>query len=489
MVDHQWTVPASILPYGIALPSWRAFLGMLVGLALPLSSERAQAILIERTTLPDPMTVADSSRGVVIATCSRGSTIESPGVFSLDRLLGGAAPAKFTAYPLWRGYRGDIPFRAGQRYALLLRTAPAPIGLEFRRVFRWRESADFEVWDSDNVGTSGGQAFTDSAAAELYSAIWRFRRLPRERQAALVAVWARSPGPPYAWAMEAIGRHPDLGSTEPVRDFLLGRLRNGWDMNREWAARQLALNPDTTTRQAFSSLAHADSTGPGLAVLLGSHDHSPWVRHTILSIADETLASAPGPAPDILRLNGPDVDRWVITLGQLRALTEALQPDSSDAERLMLIRIAQWARPRHWVRFAALRPLAHDTSQVVRDLIWQTVEGDPAGRSVWVEDAPEPGNVTPYWTTKELHRALCDTSSIIRFFAYEEVGGRRDLGGADSILVWLRQNRVPGRGDILEEAKDARTLGETRSTAKLADSKWGRSARITSVGRLDAGAR
>jgi hypothetical protein len=155
----------------------------------------------------------------------------------------------------------------------------------------------------------------------------------------------------------------------------------------------------------------------------------------------------------------------------------------------MLIRIAQWARPRHWVRFAALRPLAHDTSQVVRDLIWQTVEGDPAGRSVWVEDAPEPGNVTPYWTTKELHRALCDTSSIIRFFAYEEVGGRRDLGGADSILVWLRQNRVPGRGDILEEAKDARTLGETRSTAKLADSKWGRSARITSVGRLDAGAR
>ena len=304
------------------------------------------------------------------------------------------------------GYRGDIPFRAGQRYALLLRTAPAPIGLEFRRVFRWRESADFEVWDSDNVGTSGGQAFTDSAAAELYSAIWRFRRLPRERQAALVAVWARSPGPPYAWAMEAIGRHPDLGSTEPVRDFLLGRLRNGWDMNREWAARQLALNPDTTTRQAFSSLAHADSTGPGLAVLLGSHDHSPWVRHTILSIADETLASAPGPAPDILRLNGPDVDRWVITLANYepsrRRYSRTAQMPSGSCSS------GSPSGPVHVTGCDSLllRPLAHDTSQVVRDLIWQTVEGDPAGRSVWVEDAPEPGNVTPYWTTKEPHRAL-----------------------------------------------------------------------------------
>ena len=422
------------------------------------------------------MTAADSARGVVIATCTRGSTYESPAVFNLDQLLGGAAPRKFTAYPLSRGYRGDIPFRAGQRYALLLRVPPAPIGPEFRRVFRWRESADFEVWHSDNVGAPIGRAFTDSAAADLYSAIWRLPRLPREEQAALVAAWARSPGPPHAWAVAAILRHPDLGSTASVRDFLLERLRVGWDMNREWAAGQLALHPDSTTRGVFLSLAHGDSTEPGLAVLLGAHDRNPWVRQTILSIADQTLAGAPGAAPDMLRPNDPNADRWMITLGRLRATTEALQPDSSEAERIMLIRIAQWTRPRHWLRYTALRPLAHDTAQAVRRLIWQTVEGDPVARSVSVEDAPEPSDITPYWTTEEVHRALCDTSSIVRFYAYTEVGRRRDLVGADSILTWLRQNRVPGRADIpLEEAGAMiRTLGETRSPAVLADLiAWG----------------
>ena len=449
----------------------RGLLGVLVACVVELSSERAGAIVIEHPTLPDATTAADSARAVAIATCTRGSTYESPAVFNLERLLGGAAPAKFTAYPLSRGYRGNIPFRAGQRYALLLRTVSAPIGPEFRRTFHWRESSDFEVWHSDNVGGAVGRAFADSAAADLYSAIWRLPRLPREQQAVLVAAWARSPGPPYAWAVEAIRRHPDLCSTESLRDFLLERLRNGWDTNREWAARHLARNPDSTTRRVFSSLARDDSAGPKLAVLLGSHDRSPWVRRTILSIADQTLASAPGPAPDMLRLNEPGIDRWVATLGRLGAITEALQPDSSEVERSMLIRIAQWARPRHWLRYAALRPLAHDTTQVVRHLIWQTVEGDPAARSVWVEDAPEPGDVTPYWTTEELHRALCDTSSIVRFFACGEVGRRRDLVGADSILVWLRQNRVPGRVDIpLEEAAVMiRTLGETRSPAAFAD--------------------
>lgn len=397
-------------------------------------------------------------------------------MFNLDQLLGGAAPPKFTAYPLSRGYRGDIPFRAGQRYALLLRVPPAPIGPEFRRVFRWRESADFEVWHSDKVGASVGRAFTDSAAADLYSAIWRLPRLPREQQAALVAAWARSPGPPYAWGVAAILRHPDLGSTASIREFLLERLRVGWDMNREWAAGQLALHPDSTTRRVFLSLAHGDRTEPGLAILLGAHDRNLWVRQTILSIADQALAGAPGAAPDMLRPNDPNVDRWMITLGRLRATTEALRPDSSEAERIMLIRIAQWARPRHWLRYAALQRLARDTAQVVRRLLWQTVEGDPAARSIWVEDGPEPGDVTPYWSTEELHRALCDTSSIVRFYAYTEVGRRRDLVGADSILTWLRQNRVPGRADIpLEEAGAMiRTLGETRSPAVLADLiAWG----------------
>jgi len=451
--------------------SWRALLGVLVACAVALSSERAGAILIERPTLPDATTVADSARGVVIATCTRGSTYEVPAIFNVDALLGGAVPATFTAYPLSRGYRGDIPFRAGHRYALLLRTAPAPIGPEYRRVSHCQAAASSEARHSDKVGPTVGRAFTDSAAADLYSAVWRLSSLGREQQAAQVAAWARSPGPPYDWAIELILRHPDLGAAEPIRAFLLERLRVGWDLNREWAAGQLALHPDSTTRKVFLSLAHGDSDGPKLAVLLGSRDRSPWVRQTILSIADQTLAGAPGPAPDMLRLNEPDVDRWVITLSRLRAIAEALQPDRSEAERLMLIRIAQWARPRHWLRYAALRPLAHDTTWVVRRLIWQTVEGDPAARSVWVENAPEPGDVTPCWTTEELHRALCDSSSIVRLFACAEVGRRRDLVGADSILAWLRQNRVPGRVDIpLREAEAMiKALGESRSPAAFAD--------------------
>ena len=44
------------------------------------------------------------------------------------------------------------------------------------------------------------------------------------------------------------------------------------------------------------------------------------------------------------------------------ALADALTPDNSEAERLELIRIAQWADPSSALRYAALKPLADDAA-------------------------------------------------------------------------------------------------------------------------------
>ena len=431
--------------------------------ALALATGPAEAIQAERLTLPDALTAADSARGAVLATCVRGGTLAVPALFRLERRLGGAVPDTFTAYPPFGNTRGGVPPRAGYRYALLLRDAPPPAGPEFRRVFQWREAAQFEVWHSAVVSPEVGAAFNDSAAAALYGAIWTLPQRRRSDQVADLAAWARSGGPALSWAGEAIGRHPEVWG-DPLRDFFLESLKGRWEWNQEWAARQLAMHPDTATRAEFLRLASGDSLMRELAIILGSRDRVPWVRQIILMLGEKTLSDLPGPLPNFFD--------W----RTLRALTEALSPASSAAERRLLIRIAERARLDHWLRYAALRPLARDTSAVVRGLIWQTVRGDSASRSVSVEDGPEPDEVTPYWTADELHQALQDTSSGVRYYAYGEVSRRRDLQAADTIVVWLRQNRVPGRADIplAEAGLLIRTLGDTRSPAAFDDlMAWG----------------
>jgi len=318
-------------------------------------------------------------------------------------------------------------------------------------------------------------ASADSALGALYRSIWKMPRLPSAEQVATLANWGRTGGPALNWAAEATGRHPDLWGI-PIRDFFLERLRVGWDLNQEWAARQLSAHADSTTRGVFAVMAGGDSTQRRLAVLLGSRDSTAWVRRTILMIADDALAGIPGQLPYLNRLDTPDFERWLPTLQLLGALTEALSPANSEPERLALIHIAQRARPRHWLRYAALRPLAHDSSEVVRELIWETVRGDSASRTFWIEDAPEPDEVTPYWTADELHRALQDPSSIVRFYAYDEAARRKDPEVADTLIVWLDQNRVPGRAQIqLDEAVTMiKTLGEIQSPAALPKiMEWG----------------
>jgi HEAT repeat protein len=468
-MESSAKVAAAVLTRGLGLRRVALSAAMAASIAA-LSAFRVEAILVEAPSLPDALTAADSSRAAALATCVRGNTYALPALFRLERRLGGVIPDSFTVHPVPRGARGDVFFREGSRYALLLRSAPPPVGPEFRRIFHWRQSGEFEVWRSDLVGG----VFGDSAASDLYAAIWRMPKLPRFEQVSRLAAWARAGGPPRAWAVEAIDRHPELWG-DPLRDYFMERLRIGWDLNQEWAARQLALHPDTTTRAEFLRLARGDSVSRKLAIIVGSRDRTAWVRNTIMSMADEALGAA-GVLPDAFRPNSPGAERLALTLGTFRELTEALIPDSSEAERLALIRIAQRARPRHWLRYAALRPLAHDTAQVVRDLIWQTVKGDSASLRVWVEDAPEPDEVTPYWTADELHRALQDTSSVVRFYAYGEVSRRRDMQAADTILTWLRQDRVPGRTDVpLSEAETMiRTLGDTRSPSAFADLiAWG----------------
>src|SRR5262245_54603916 len=61
--------------------------------------------------VPDALTAADSARGVVLATCLRTGSYTDPAVLRTDRLLGGAIPRKFTAFPPWP-LSGDY-FRSG----------------------------------------------------------------------------------------------------------------------------------------------------------------------------------------------------------------------------------------------------------------------------------------------------------------------------------------------------------------------------------------
>ena len=107
------------------------FTGLSAGLlacALALAPAPAEAILVARPTLPDALTAADSARGVVLATCIRGSTEALPALFRVESRLGGAVPDTFTAYPPFGIPRGGVPLRAGYRYALLLRDVPPPAG-------------------------------------------------------------------------------------------------------------------------------------------------------------------------------------------------------------------------------------------------------------------------------------------------------------------------------------------------------------------------
>lgn len=419
---------------------------------------------MERPTLPDALTAADSALGAVLATCLRADTQTMPALFYVERLLGGAIPDTFTAYPAYdRGRRQH--FLEGERVAMLIRDAPPPAGPEFRRVFHWCDEAQFEVWHADHLRPN----FDDSTAAALYSGIMRLPSLPRPEQVSMLAGWAEAWDTPLQWAEEVVVRHPEFWG-EPLRDFYLERLRRG--ANQPWektAARRLALHPDTTTRAEFLRLAHGDSLSWEAAFYLGSQDRTPWVRQAILALGAKTIGSLSGPAPDFCDLS--DHGWWSGALGPLHAMTVALSPDSSQAERQMLIRVAQLARPRHWLRYAALRSLARDTSVVVRDLIWQTVRGDPTARCSWVEDAPEPDEVTPYWTTEELHCALQDTSFAVRFHAYGEVARRRDPEAADTILVWLRRSRMAWRDGTHPGAvvRSIRTVGATRSPAAFAE--------------------
>ena len=223
---------------------------------------------------PDLLTAADPARGVVIATCLRGGKLEIPAQFRVERPMGGSVPDTFTADVFSIPYRFEknAPFRAGERYAMLLRSPPPASDCEFCQVFHWRRSIDFDVWHHDLIGPRGRYTFSDSAAVALYLAMWRFPRFPLDAQESTLVRWARSPGPESGWAHDTIGRHPAFAASGPVRTLLVDLLQQGPHRDQRWAAYLLAPYPDSLTRRVLVSLATEDSAGPGHAIVLGAHD-------------------------------------------------------------------------------------------------------------------------------------------------------------------------------------------------------------------------
>ncbi len=451
----------------------QATLTALVALAVS-SPQRARATgywaLPALWDAPDAVTAADSARGVALVTCLRSGSYTKPALLRTDRLLGGKIPRKFTAFP--PGSVEDARyFRTGARFVVLLRAPSPPIGPQFRRVFPWRHAAQFDVWHCRWVPSQ----LSDSVADKLYRAVWRMPRMSHGERIQTLADWIRA-RETESWAGEVLSLHHDIWG-DPIRDAFMARLRLGDDRDREWAAEELAQHPDTVTRAKFVRLCHADTSTRWLAALLGSRDRTVWVRHLLLNdIAHTTLTWDPGPCPSgtrpELRFNLNDgIDRGLPASGPeikhkiLSALVNAMDPDSSEAERLVLILIAQWARPADGLRYEALERIGTDTAQVVRDLVWQTIR-----LAIW-RDAPDPSFAARYWMPGELMRALQDSTASVRELACQEVSRREDGAAADTLLRWLRRGRFPDGTDMskYDVAMMLRAVSGAHRPGELAD--------------------
>jgi len=441
------------------------------------------AILASPEYYPDPITVADSARGIVLATCLRANSLESPALFRAYAHLGGSLPDTFSADPSpLLGQSGQHRFVAGVHYALIVRDPSPPEGPEVRRALAWRPHAQFDIWKDGWTGNRSDSLYVKVMGARpghpedldttqflrAYRVLWGLSRQTREEQRNTLAT-LMLPGSDESWVIEALNRHPDLWG-EPIKSQYLKRLDDSKldFFRREWAARQLAKHPDADTRSRLRTFAEkSDTLSRTLAVVLSAHDETPWVRSTLLRIANQMPDSVPDPFDSgrgrVRRRSYEEDERISQVLEVFSSLIEALDPSHAD-ERQALIRIAQGAptSPGIWIR--VLHRLEPDTSRVVRELVWQILEDAPrTGAWSW-EDGPREDDILPYWIGEDLNRAMHDPRLKFRRYAYQEAARRGDAAMADTMLAWLREGRK-GQREIDEG--EMRVLIESLGVARV----------------------
>lgn len=414
----------------------RPWLAAALATVLLIVASAGRAItLLDSPVVPDALTAADSLQAIVIATCVRGSSDTLPADFTVDRYLGGSAPDSFTAYPFRDDAHCVLTLREGECYLLLLRDAPPPLGPECRRAFPWRASARFEVAWSEGV-TVGAVDDFEARGREFWSLPGR----SSAGQAAVLANWVS--GGWSGWASAALSRHPGVWSA-PLRDACLDRLERGDDAGGSQMLPVLAMHPDTATRAVFRRLAAGDSRRWEAALRLVARDSSVWVRRTVRRLGERILAGMRAPAGTALcaEMGGwAPGEPWTAS-----ALVTVLSADRSPGARDLLIRMG-WGTPRcQWMRHEVLRALADDTSHAARALLWDTIRGDPVLRCPQFEGVPGPLEAVRCLTTGELRGALRDTSEGIVGAVVAEAMRRRDPVVADTVIAWLRGDRLGDR--------------------------------------------
>ena len=470
----------------------------------------AGAIVVLPEYYPDPVTVADSARGIVLARCLRANSRESPALFVVYAHLGGSVPDTFSADPTPIGQHGERKYILGVHYALILGDPSPPAGPEVRKALAWRPYAQLDVWHDEWAGD-----LSDSSRIKImpprpghpdqdttyylraYRVMWDFARQTREEQRKGLASLMPPGSAGGSWVAAALDHHPDLWG-EPIRRQYLDRLDDSKleFFMREWAARQLAKHPDRETRNRILAYAKGDTLGRTLAVLLCASDETPWVRKTLLQIADQMSDSIPDPLANARARRGrpgavdyQEEERMGNILKLFMSLIEALDPRNVN-EREALLHIARTATTRSGLWLRVLHRIQPDTSRVASDMAWQTLEDAPRSGALNWEDGPRAGDVLQYLNRDDLNRALHDPRPMFRYYSYQEIARRNDPALVDTMLAWLRQNRE-GRRELEDNdvAAMLEAIGESRREGAFDEiaarsSEAGRDRRITVIKAL-----
>jgi hypothetical protein len=386
---------------------------------------------------PDPSRFADSTSAVVIATCLRANTAQLPAKLLVERALIGGVARESLIVDVLPG-AADRFLIPGQRYAVHLREPHPPEGPEFRAAFAWREPSDAGTRYFMRLGEGPG-AVPESVVVRMHRQAWSWPSLPDDDRRALVHDWFASGGTSRAWALGVLERNRDVWS-EALRDELLELTRSGeWLIRKSWAE-CLAPHPDSATRAAFFEYSRGPLEDATIGAVLASRDDSPEARARLIAVAEAALEPAAGMTREFFSLRHPAADQHAVRVHLLGTIVQALRPER-PRERATLLRIARWARPTHWLRIAALRPVAADTARVVRELLLDTARGEHG--LLQADDAPTFRDLASHWTDAEVSAALRDTSQLARWQAAGEFVNRVDHASADTVLAWMRRDATP----------------------------------------------